>query len=452
MTIKTRIFVLLVSVVAFCVATLAGMVYVDSKIKKAMDSNQQTYKLINEVASLNRLATEMNRAGVVRVKQQWKMKIASLNDAINEHPAEAKTIETMLHELRQLDATFSKMLEMYEKEIRSDFSGNFTQARFYRLNHISILLNSLASLANDIAFKNLERVHALQGKRDILLSSLGVAWLIAIICWAFTFWTGIMTPVRKLLDSIGKISKGELNSRVLISKKNNEMNNLMESFNAMLDRLQDLTVTRKALLDATEQERSRIGRELHDGVCQTLAAVGLKLSRGENTSLDSEQIRDISSSLYQTSKEIRLIVKDLRPVMLDELGLASTLRWFAKENKDRISTKLHINVPEAFIPTRLRTPIFRIVQEATSNAVRHGKADTIHIQVNYTNGILDLTIEDNGEGFDATHHRLGNGLINIRERVEAERGEFFLDTTKGRGCFMSASFPTNNQTNESPTN
>ncbi|WP_203529431.1 ATP-binding protein [Pseudodesulfovibrio sp. JC047] len=427
----------------FSAATLIGMMYVDSSIEKAMDSSQEAYQLVNEVASLNRLATEMNKAGIVRIKQQWKMKIDSLHTAIKKHPAEPQILSKMLHQVQQLDVTFTKMLAMYEKEVASDFSGNFTQARFYRLNHISILLKSLASLVNEIAVKNYDRVRVLQQNRDYFLGAVGLAWFFALAFWSYTLWIGIMIPMRKLLKSIDVVSKGDLSCRVLIDDGENEINNLMRSFNGMLDRLQDLTVSRKALLDATEQERSRIGRELHEGICQTLTAVRLKLSNLEISPLNFEQIQEVSACLSQTSKEIRLIVKELRPAMLDELGLVSTLNWFAKENKDRIITKLYVNVPETVIPARLRTPIFRIVQEATSNAIRHGEADTIHIQMNCTRDILDVTIEDNGKGFDPTRHYVGNGLITIRERVEAERGEFFLDTTKGRGCFMSASFPLN---------
>mgnify|MGYP000300743730 CR=1 FL=1 len=444
MKVKTHILVLLCSVVAVIGATLGGMLYADHKIEQAIMTSQKAYGIVREVASLNRLATEVNQAGIQRVQQQWKRKTTTLQQAIADYPGEADATTAMAHELRQLDETFNKMLTLYQNALKSEFTGDFTQARFYRLNHISVLLHTLASLADRVANRNFTRVHTLQRYRDIFLVSLGGIWLLAISAWSVTLWTGIMTPVRKLLKTIGAVSEGRLTDRVKVTGDNNELNALVLSFNTMLDRLQDLTVTRKALLDATEKERIRIGRELHDGVCQTIAAARLQLAGLETECPRHDKIQHVKTQLAQALEDIRLIVKALHPVMLDELGLASTLRWFAKENRNNIETRLYFNVEESTIPPRLRTPIFRIVQEAANNAIRHGKATTLDVQLNAADGILDLAIEDNGQGFDLKVRPTGNGLVNIRERVEAEQGEFSLDATKGRGCCIIASFPMDN--------
>ena len=440
MRIKSRLIILFTSVATVCIATLGGMLYADHRIDQVLLSSQKAYAIVNEVSELNRLATEISQGGIHRIQQQWDIKSTSLRQTINEYKEEKDTVISMNQELTQLGETFDKLMLIFYEELSLDFSGDFTQAKFYRLNHLTVLLHSLSTRADRLATTNFDRVRDVQRKRDIALTTLGVLWSIAIAIWTLTLWTGIMPPLRKLLQSIFIVGHGDLSHRIPVTGNGNgnEMNNLIRSFNSMLDRLQDLTVSRKRLLDATEQERSRIGRELHDGICQTMAGIRLKMESLQSDQWEEEKIHEIAGHLMQAQTDIKRIVKDLRPAMLDELGLVATLHWFSEQSRQ---TTLFVDVEEKDIPKDLRTPIFRIVQEATSNALQHGKAETIHIQLHRQDDTLNLFVEDNGHGFDTSKPPTGNGLINIRERVAAEQGDLTIDSSPDRGCCIIASFP-----------
>lgn len=441
MRIRTRLIILLVSTTAIFVATVGGIFYADYKIDQGLASTREAYSIVTQVAQLNRLGIEVNATGLPRVKRQWSRKVVALRKSIEAYDGASQTVARMLRELTQLEMTFKEIARIYREESSPGFSGDFSKARFYRLNHLTVLLHSLSTMAERVATENVARAKADQQKRDIWLAAIGVILFIAAVVWSLTLWNGIMTPVRRLLFGIHEVSQGDFDYRVAQTGKgdSNELNNIIKSFNSMLDRLQSLTVSRKRLLDTTELERSRIGRELHDGICQGLTAVRLQgEARGQDDNLSTKWL---SENLLSLHNEVQRIVKDLRPAMLDELGLIATLRWFAEQNASQIRVKLRVDVEEQDIPRTLRTPIFRIIQESTSNAIRHGRADTIHIQISGTNNELDVSIEDNGQGFAPITPTFGNGLPGIGERVEAEKGQLTIDSAPGRGCCIMISFP-----------
>ncbi len=262
-------------------------------------------------------------------------------------------------------------------------------------------------------------------------------------CYLLGYHTmvGIMSPLRKMLNAIQIVGHGGMDHRIPPSKKNNEINALSKSFNAMLDRLQDLTVSRNKVLIATDEERNRIGRDLHDGICQMMTGIRLQMEMLAYHNGNNETIAEIIKNLRQAQNETQRIVRNLHPAMLDEMGLIATIKWFMGHQKDHITLSLNIDIEEHDIPKHLHTPIFRIIQEASSNAIRHGRAESMHIQITRENGELDIFIEDDGRGFSLSAPVFGNGLVNIRERVEANLGELTIDTKPGRGCSIIAAFP-----------
>lgn len=443
MRIKTRLLLLVTSVAVAVSVTLVGLFLTERSINDALSSGQRAHTLVRQVSDLNNLCTEINIADISRVQRQWHLKVTDVLIAIKAYE-NSNSISVMLTELEQLNITFDQMVKILQDEQRPEFTGNYVQARYFLWHRFSVLLQSLVSQANHIANSSYEHIHDVQIKRNSFFVIMAVFWVVAVVVWSFTLWKGFVAPLKGMLRAVHAVGQGELGYRIPIKSNDSEMNGLIISFNSMMDRLQNLTVSRKRLIDAAEQERSRIGRELHDGICQAMAGARLQIDVLQCADKKASEARKkISTLLQQTLNETRRIVKDLRPIMLDELGLLATLSWLQDQNRGVVELMLHSSLKESAIPTRLKTPVFRIVQEALNNAIMHGQSSKVYVQITSDNNALDLSIEDDGRGFRLSESKTGSGLVNIRERVAAEQGEMSIDTKPGKGCCLLISFPLN---------
>lgn len=438
MPLKIWIWGLLLSVAVLFTATLWGIVQADKDIESALARTRNGYSIVTAVSKLNRLSTEIHAGGLRRIQSQWAVQIQLLRTVIGASGEDSVAIDQMTHDIDHVETTFNELIKIYLTEQSSPGEGDYRDAKFYRVNNLSILLYSLSSSADRLAARSFAQAHQVQETRSRFLLCLGLLWSVAVAIWAWVLWTQLTTPMRRLLKALKILGKGDLSCRVPVGGHNTEMNRLLESFNSMLDRLERLVFTRKQILAMTEQERRRISRELHDGVTQSLAAIRLGV-KGLPENPSQEKANQLADLLSRTQSEIQAIVRDLRPVLLDEMGLIPALEWFSRQVD--LDFHLSCHAGQNQIPEHLGIPIFRIVQEATNNAIRHGHATRVDVQLNIQNGDLDVTIEDDGNGFDQNKTRSGNGLVNLRERVESEGGDFSLDSSPGRGCCIIASFP-----------
>ena len=202
------------------------------------------------------------------------------------------------------------------------------------------------------------------------------------------------------------------------------------------------------ILTAQENERKVIAQDLHDGIASNLAAIKFKLAQVE--SREAEVQGDFSGALdllQQTIDDLRRIMRNLRPAILDDLGILATIRWFVDEfRKIYPHIRIHeeMSLQEGDVPERLKIEIFRILQEATRNTVKHSGASEIRISLISDGGQLELSVEDNGEGFKAQGIHRGLGLNSMRERVELSGGSFTLETAEGQGTKIIARWPREN--------
>ncbi len=202
------------------------------------------------------------------------------------------------------------------------------------------------------------------------------------------------------------------------------------------------------LLTVQEAERKRIAREIHDSIGQTLAAIkfGLesKLSQmGAGTPPPGVSIENIISLTQNGIEESRRIQMDLRPSILDDLGILATIGWFTREFQKvyvHISVEKQISAEENEIPDSLKTAIFRVMQEAMNNVAKHSKANLIRFILKKAKDEVALSIEDNGEGFDPENIKQGLGLTSMRERTELSGGTFEIESTVGKGTIIRASW------------
>ncbi|MDR7544944.1 MAG: GAF domain-containing sensor histidine kinase [Armatimonadota bacterium] len=210
------------------------------------------------------------------------------------------------------------------------------------------------------------------------------------------------------------------------------------------------------LLTAHEDERRRIARELHDEAGQALTALIVNLELASQESSPERlrgqlgQLRDLAE---RTLGEIRRVIYDLRPSILDDLGLAAALRWYAKNLLDPrgIAWTLSVSGISGRLPAGLETVAFRLVQEALTNVLRHAEASKVTVSVAAVGRELHVRIEDNGRGFDARRPRSadrtgGFGLLGMQERVELVGGRWEVQSTPGVGTVVSATLPIRDET------
>ncbi|NLI81210.1 MAG: PAS domain S-box protein [Deltaproteobacteria bacterium] len=217
-----------------------------------------------------------------------------------------------------------------------------------------------------------------------------------------------------------------------------------------------LRLLSKRLLAVREEEREYLARELHDTIGQPLAAVkfgvenAIRLAERGDAPATAASLRELVPELREAIQSIRVTFNALRPTILDDLGLASSIEWLACEAskvRPRMNFHTHITVHEKDIAPRSRIPIFRIVQEALDNICAHSGADQVAIEFLRVGDRLELRIEDNGVGFDpggipVEHSGCGGtGLITMRELAELSAGDFQLISSRGAGTTLLLSWP-----------
>lgn len=205
----------------------------------------------------------------------------------------------------------------------------------------------------------------------------------------------------------------------------------------------------RALLRAVEYqeaERKRISRELHDEVGQALTSILIRLKALQNET-DIETIAERLDGLrYLTSEsieELRRLAVDLRPAILDHLGILPALRWYIQQLADQSELTIRFTGPQKMgrLPEAIELVLYRVAQEGLTNAIRHSQASQIEVVLEQAPHALRLRVIDDGEGFDPINMDRGLGLVGIRERVELLKGNCGVDTTPGDGTRLWIEIP-----------
>ncbi len=257
-----------------------------------------------------------------------------------------------------------------------------------------------------------------------------------------TIWT---TRTNSLIKYKGK--PAVLGNIVDISKRKS-----MEE--ALLKSEKECRLLSLQVLETEGKERKRFAREIHDSIGQSLAAIKfrteacLRMTEGDNAAR-SEELKSVVQMIQGTMEEVRKIQNDLRPAYLDELGIMATLSNFCREFQTTYSgirVETLTDISEEDVPEFLKSPIYRIFQEAMNNAAKHSQASRVRICLQKAEDNIKLSIEDNGVGFE-TSHKLsanapskGSGLLNMRERTELSGGSLELKSTPGEGTTIRATW------------
>lgn len=210
---------------------------------------------------------------------------------------------------------------------------------------------------------------------------------------------------------------------------------------------EDRAVFAAAALDAREQEKARIARELHDELAQTLAVAKMDVRWVQENPHDPEVAAKLASAielLDQAVASTRRIASDLRPLMLDDLGLLPALEWLANGFTRRHGVACRLDAdPGLALQDPHATALFRIVQEALVNIAKHAHATRVLVRVALVDDAVVLTVQDDGVGFEPSEPRKATslGLVGLRERARLMRGTITITSEPGKGARVEARIP-----------
>lgn len=206
------------------------------------------------------------------------------------------------------------------------------------------------------------------------------------------------------------------------------------------------------IIEAQEEERKKLAREIHDGPAQMLANILLRSEiidlafRGGHIEDALEEVKSVQESIRSSLLEVRRIIYDLRPMALDDLGLGPTLKKYIETISDRSDVKVEFAIlgKDKRLESKYEVAIFRLIQEALQNAVKHAQATVIKVILNINDDYVAMVIKDDGVGFDTEN--IGNqsfGLIGMKERVELLKGSFSLNSKINEGTTIAIKIPYN---------
>ena len=277
---------------------------------------------------------------------------------------------------------------------------------------------------------------------------------------------GALHPIDALQRTVERIDRGDTDVRASVEEIDDpQLQRFAQSLNRMLARLAAHTRMIEAnraqlrrlssqVLSAQEDERKRLARELHDDTSGSLARVLLNIEMCEELVPEKgqelrEKIRSTRVLCEQTLDNVHKMIFDLRPTLLDDLGLASAVRWYAKNNLETAGIQVQLEINDNFgrLAPAVENAMFRIAQEAMTNIIRHSNARCARVQLTREDSNLLLTVQDDGRGFDTraverasdAPHRWG--LFGIQERVAALGGTFDVESQVGKGTTLRVEIP-----------
>jgi signal transduction histidine kinase len=322
------------------------------------------------------------------------------------------------------------------------------------------------------------------GKRLLIASGVAVVIAAALI-WGFTqqvlnriqrlaavaekFGTGDLEaevpPMQQ--DEIGKLGQSfETMRRQLkqsldeISRWNQELEQRVKGRTVELERLYQ-QLHRKdeergsllgKIITAQEEERRRIAREIHDDISQTLTGLVMSIGSIEanmtsNPAAAKKGLESLRQATGEAVENARRLIRDLRPSLLDDLGLVPAISWYVENYLDAAGVKAELQTSglDKGLSPMIQIVLFRIVQEAITNIVKHAQAKTAHIYLQFAPSAIAGSIEDDGVGFNANalhiENRQGIGLLGMEERIELLKGKLTIGSKPGKGTRIHFEIP-----------
>ncbi|MGP4068809.1 sensor histidine kinase [Halobacillus sp. B29] len=254
--------------------------------------------------------------------------------------------------------------------------------------------------------------------------------------------------LRNLDETIGR-------AEALGGKISVVLNYLTEDFKHVTDALEDAKEKQQfglQIIEAQEEERRRLSREIHDGPAQMLANVMLRsdlvdrIYRERGVEEAMKEMRSVRTMVRSALYEVRRIIYDLRPMALDDLGIIPTLKKYLATVEDYNDLEISFTLfgEERRFESKFEVALFRLIQEAVQNAVKHASASLIQVKTELQAGSALIIVKDDGKGFDPKSKKDKSfGLVGMRERVDMLDGDLTIDSSPGEGTIVTIHIPIN---------
>ena len=284
-------------------------------------------------------------------------------------------------------------------------------------------------------------VHRVATSGELLVLVLG---LMLMLVFDLVLLQRTFAPLRRLTAVMREVDPGQPGRRAIPDSWGGEVAELARALNAMLDRLEgERSESGRRALAAQEGERLRVARELHDEVGQVLTAIALRAERAaQDQTNQPEALIEIAQRLVQSLEDVQRIGRELRPEALDDLGLINALialcSRIAREAGLRIQRDLEWNLPPLSADEEL--VIYRIAQEALTNALRHAGATEVTVILKHVDSVVALTVRDDGCGLP--EQRTESGLVGMRERAMLIDAQLDIRSTPDSGTQITLTVPT----------
>ncbi|WP_163970558.1 sensor histidine kinase [Oceanobacillus halotolerans] len=332
---------------------------------------------------------------------------------------------------RELDETKEKVIEYINKGDQLEIKVKFSRQRLsavskdfdrYSEEEIRDVYENTHAMQTDLAMLRQEEKR-LRERRDDLERRL----------------ISLDNTIERAEGLAGKIS-------VILTYLNDDF----KQVNEMLEEAREKQDFGLKIIEAQEEERRKLSREIHDGPAQMLANILLRSElvdrtfRQGSTEEALQEIKSVRKMIRSSLYEVRRIIYDLRPMALDDLGLIPTIKRYV----DTIAEYNGIDI--SFAPlgkqerlsSRYEVPLFRLIQESIQNAIKHAEATFVKVKLEICNQYITVIVKDNGKGFDPDEKKEKSfGIIGMRERVEMLEGELSIDSTIGKGTSVIIKVP-----------
>lgn len=337
-----------------------------------------------------------------------------------------------------------------DTDVILDYRGIDVLSSYCKLDIQGLDWVLLAEIDLDEAIAPINRI-----RNFTLLLTISISLLVFIT--AYVISKRISKPLIRLRDASKLIGAGDFNIH-LETDSRDEIGELTNAFNIMSKKLfeknEELRVERlirnSVATDTQEKERERLSRELHDGLGQTFIGIKLKLEQLKNRKYDDSEylVKEIDNSLNDAIDDIRRISNDLMPSVLKEFGIERAIKILCEKTNEYQKTKIEFTseLTEKILNDKSKIYIYRIVQEAINNILKHSKASEARILFSETLDDVLVEIKDNGIGIDISKKSVssGAGLYNIKDRVEILEGNVEFISSVNNGFLVKISIPRRN--------
>jgi signal transduction histidine kinase len=307
----------------------------------------------------------------------------------------------------------------------------------YTLSQEKVSLHSFSSITT----------YPLQGALVLLILTLLLTPVVGGLFGTLTT-RGLIQRVRYLIWATTQVTNGYYTQRVSVSV-NDELGQLEQQFNRMAEQLAENITRRQELVEQNAKlaERTRISRELHDAISQDLFSLrmlttGLHMALPATSDLQP-RIAAVEQTVISMIHEMQALLLELRPIQLDQFGLAKALEKLAATYSARLAINVKATITAIQLTTKVEHTLLRIAQEALTNAVRHADATEIRVSLIPQEDQVVLTITDNGKGLPegGSDKKYGFGLQSMQERIQEIKGDFKVETSQNHGTQVIVCVP-----------